>query len=264
MGVRAACGHAGRGGVPRRDHAGAAAAAEPGADDHVAGAGDGGRAQRARLHRSGEAHRGRDPGRVGVGRARRGGRRAAHARRRGADDVRGPAERPDGDHARHRHRARRRPRREARRRHDHHRQGHDARRRPAGRSRHPGPVGLRLPRRRRDPDREHRRAERRDDVRPGDHRPAHPEDELAGKVVAGTGTIDVDGRVGPIGGIEQKMHGALRDGAHWFLAPSTNCDEVVGRVPRGLQVVKVSTLAEARDAITRIGAGDAAGLPTCS
>lgn len=91
-----------------------------------------------------------------------------------------------------------------------------------------------------------------------------PEDELNGEVVAGTGTIDVDGRVGAIGGIEQKLHGALRDGADWFLAPSSNCDEVVGNVPDGLRVVKVSTLGEALDAIVAIGADDADGLPTCS
>ncbi|GAB2453233.1 YlbL family protein [Xylanimonas ulmi] len=91
-----------------------------------------------------------------------------------------------------------------------------------------------------------------------------PEDELDGQVVAGTGTIDVDGVVGPIGGIEQKMHGALRDGAGWFLAPEANCDEVVGNVPDGLRVVEVSTLAQARDAIIAIGAGDGDALPTCS
>lgn len=91
-----------------------------------------------------------------------------------------------------------------------------------------------------------------------------PEDELDGQVVAGTGTIDVDGRVGPIGGIEQKMFGAVRDGADWFLAPTTNCDQVVGNIPDGLNVVAVSTLSDARQATEAIGAGDAQGLPTCS
>ena len=90
-----------------------------------------------------------------------------------------------------------------------------------------------------------------------------PEDELGGQVVAGTGTIDIDGAVGPIGGIEQKMHGALRDGASWFLAPERNCGEVAGVVPDGLRVVKVSNLHEAREAITAIGAGTADHLPTC-
>ncbi len=89
-------------------------------------------------------------------------------------------------------------------------------------------------------------------------------DELGGEVVAGTGTMDVEGNVGPIGGIEQKMYGAVRDGAGWFLAPSGNCDEVVGDVPAGLRVIAVSTLAEARDAIEAVGAGEGESLPTCS
>lgn len=91
-----------------------------------------------------------------------------------------------------------------------------------------------------------------------------PEDEVAGQVIAGTGTIDVNGAVGPIGGIEQKMFGALRDGADWFLAPAGNCPEVAGNEPEGLRVVKVGTLAEARDAMTAIGADRADALPTCA
>ena len=54
-----------------------------------------------------------------------------------------------------------------------------------------------------------------------------------GETVAGTGTIDADGVVGPIGGIRQKMWGAVGAGADWFLAPAENCDEVVGHVPDG-------------------------------
>ncbi|WP_342766627.1 YlbL family protein [Xylanimonas oleitrophica] len=91
-----------------------------------------------------------------------------------------------------------------------------------------------------------------------------PEDELQGQVVAGTGTMDVDGAVGPIGGIEQKLRGAVRDGAAWFLAPADNCPQVVGEVPEGLRVVRVATLAEARDAVEAIGAGRGEALPTCS
>jgi PDZ domain-containing protein len=91
-----------------------------------------------------------------------------------------------------------------------------------------------------------------------------PEDEADGQVIAGTGTMDLNGAVGPIGGIRQKMAGALRDGADWFLAPADNCDEVVGNVPDGLTVVKVSTLHEAREAVEAIGAGEAGDLPTCT
>lgn len=91
-----------------------------------------------------------------------------------------------------------------------------------------------------------------------------PEDEAAGQVIAGTGTMDLTGRVGPIGGIRQKLVGAARDGAAWFLAPAGNCDEVVGHVPDGLTVVEISTLDEARAAVAAIGAGDGAELPGCS
>lgn len=91
-----------------------------------------------------------------------------------------------------------------------------------------------------------------------------PEDEAAGHVIAGTGTIDVTGEVGPIGGIRQKLAGAVRDGASWFLAPEANCDEVVGHVPRGLRVVRVATLHEAREAVAAIGADEADDLPTCT
>jgi PDZ domain-containing protein len=59
------------------------------------------------------------------------------------------------------------------------------------------------------------------------------------------------------------MHGARRDGATFFLAPSRNCGDVVGNVPAGMQVIAVSTLHEALEAITAIGQGTAAGLPTC-
>jgi len=85
-----------------------------------------------------------------------------------------------------------------------------------------------------------------------------------GENVAGTGTITIDGEVGPIGGIRQKLAGAARDGAAYFLAPVDNCAEVVGHVPAGLQVVPVASLAEATDALTAIGAGDAADLPACA
>ncbi len=91
-----------------------------------------------------------------------------------------------------------------------------------------------------------------------------PEDEVAGEVVAGTGTMDVDGQVGAIGGIRQKLAGAERDGARWFLAPADNCPEVVGHVPDGLRVVRVATLAEGREAIEAIGAGAADGLAGCT
>jgi len=86
-----------------------------------------------------------------------------------------------------------------------------------------------------------------------------------GRRIAGTGTMDADGVVGPIGGIQQKLVGARRTGAEWFLAPADNCSEVVGHVPDGLRVVRVSTLKQARNALDRIAADhDVGTLETCS
>ena len=84
-----------------------------------------------------------------------------------------------------------------------------------------------------------------------------------GALVAGTGTIDDTGAVGPIGGIAQKMVGARQSGATVFLAPAENCSDVVGREPAGLQVVKVATFQEARTAVAAVAAGNTAGLPHC-
>ena len=85
-----------------------------------------------------------------------------------------------------------------------------------------------------------------------------------GQNVAGTGTIDAAGAVGPIGGIRQKLYGARDAGATYFLAPAANCDEVVGHVPDGLQVVRTATLDESLAALEVIADdGDIADLPTC-
>lgn len=91
-----------------------------------------------------------------------------------------------------------------------------------------------------------------------------PGSMTGGRRIAGTGTIDSDGTVGKIGGIQEKMIGARDAGARWFLAPKDDCDEVAGRVPGGLHVIKVSTLHEARRAVAAIAAGTGDGLPTCS
>jgi PDZ domain-containing protein len=86
-----------------------------------------------------------------------------------------------------------------------------------------------------------------------------------GQQVAGTGTIAADGTVGPIGGIRQKMWGAVDAGAQWFLAPADNCDEVVGNIPGGLQVFSVATLDDSLDVLEAIrDDGDLEGLPVCT
>ncbi len=85
-----------------------------------------------------------------------------------------------------------------------------------------------------------------------------------GKNIAGTGTIGTDGSVGPIDGIAQKMAGARAAGATWFLAPAPNCSDVVGHVPDGMHVVKVSTFDDALGAVKDIAAGETTGLAPCT
>ncbi|MBD8011021.1 PDZ domain-containing protein [Microbacterium sp. Re1] len=86
-----------------------------------------------------------------------------------------------------------------------------------------------------------------------------------GADVAGTGTIDAAGDVGPIGGIRQKLYGARDAGATVFLAPEQNCDEVVGHVPDGLQVYRTGTLKESLDILEKVAAGgDTSALPVCT
>lgn len=65
-----------------------------------------------------------------------------------------------------------------------------------------------------------------------------------GRFIAGTGTINKKGEVGPIGGIEDKLIGAKRAGATLFIAPIDNCVDIAN-IPKGLQIVAVSTLSEA-------------------
>lgn len=82
-----------------------------------------------------------------------------------------------------------------------------------------------------------------------------PGDLTGGNVVAGTGTIDDDGAVGAIGGIEQKLLAARDYGAHWFLTPAGNYDEAKRAAPKGLRLVRVANLREALAALREIAAG---------
>jgi Lon-like protease len=68
-----------------------------------------------------------------------------------------------------------------------------------------------------------------------------------GKVIAGTGEITADGKVGEIGGIQQKLVGAQKAGARLFLVPAGNCSEALGGHydSKKLRLVKASTLDEA-------------------
>ncbi|GKQ39840.1 PDZ domain-containing protein [Streptomyces sp. A012304] len=84
-----------------------------------------------------------------------------------------------------------------------------------------------------------------------------------GTFVAGTGTIDDNGKVGPIGGIEMKTVGARDKGARYFLTPADNCAAAAKDTPSGLTLVKVDTIDDALKALKDIRGGATADLPTC-
>jgi PDZ domain-containing protein len=88
-----------------------------------------------------------------------------------------------------------------------------------------------------------------------------PDNLTGGKFIAGTGEISVNGAVGPIGGIQQKMAGARQAGATIFLTPAANCPDTAGAVPAGMRLIKVSTLTGAARALRALAAG--AKVPTC-
>lgn len=76
-----------------------------------------------------------------------------------------------------------------------------------------------------------------------------PGDLTAGRTIAGTGTIDTKGRVGPIGGIRDKVVGAERAGAAIFLVPEGNVKELQGLDTGGMRLVPVTTFQDALDAL---------------
>lgn len=80
-----------------------------------------------------------------------------------------------------------------------------------------------------------------------------------GKNVAVTGTIDIDGSVGDVGGVVQKT-AAVRDrGVRWFLVPPGEFEQARRHAGRNLTVLKVATIDEAIEALGRLG-GDIDGL----
>jgi PDZ domain-containing protein len=82
-----------------------------------------------------------------------------------------------------------------------------------------------------------------------------PEDLTGGRIIAGTGTIDDEGRVGPIGGIAQKLVGAKNAGATVFLTPADNCAEAKSNAQPDLPLAKVSTLDDALAALKAVRDG---------
>ncbi|WP_189553020.1 YlbL family protein [Streptomyces lavendofoliae] len=91
-----------------------------------------------------------------------------------------------------------------------------------------------------------------------------PGDLTGGRFVAGTGTIDDAGKVGPIGGIEMKLVGARNAGARYFLTPAENCAAAASDTPDGLTLIKVDTIKDAVASLEKVRKGATTGLPGCS
>ena len=76
-----------------------------------------------------------------------------------------------------------------------------------------------------------------------------PGDLTTGRVVAGTGTIGLRGRVGAIGGISDKVVAAERAGADVFLCPEGNANEARTASDGSMDIVSVASFRDAIDAL---------------
>ena len=78
-----------------------------------------------------------------------------------------------------------------------------------------------------------------------------PEDITNSMVVAGTGTIEIDGSVGPVGGIKQKIIAAKRAGAELILVPVANFEEAIQFETDKTAIVAVDSFDEALSVISQ-------------
>ncbi len=88
-----------------------------------------------------------------------------------------------------------------------------------------------------------------------------PKDLTSGKFIAGTGTIDSAGKVGPIGGITHKIRAAGDEGAEYFFVPADNCSEALTVKDATPTLVKVDSLEGAVEELKAIESGSE--LHTC-
>ncbi len=75
-------------------------------------------------------------------------------------------------------------------------------------------------------------------------------DITKGLKVAGTGTIEIDGSVGPVGGVKQKVIAAKNAGSSLILVPIANFDDVKSYIDEGTNIVAVESFNEALNVIS--------------
>ncbi len=90
-----------------------------------------------------------------------------------------------------------------------------------------------------------------------------PGDLTGGKHIAVTGTIDIDGKVGAIGGLPQKASAVMQTGTKYFIVPASQSADSLAKaravVGDKVQIIPVKTLDEALAAMTKLG-GNGANL----
>ena len=76
------------------------------------------------------------------------------------------------------------------------------------------------------------------------------EDDITnGKKIAGTGTIEIDGSIGPVGGVKQKVIAAKRANAGLILVPTANYEEASVFADDNTQIVAVDSFDNALNVI---------------
>lgn len=82
------------------------------------------------------------------------------------------------------------------------------------------------------------------------------EDITKGKKIVGTGTIDLNGNIGQIGGVEYKIKGAVKEKADIFLVPSGNnyleAKAVIEKNNYNIQLIEVETFTQALEKLKNI------------
>jgi len=82
-----------------------------------------------------------------------------------------------------------------------------------------------------------------------------PDSITGGLKIATTGTMSLDGTVGPVGGVHQKVVAAKREGVELMLVPSSELDEA-RRYADGLRIEPVDNLDQALQVLSTVGGGD--------
>lgn len=79
-----------------------------------------------------------------------------------------------------------------------------------------------------------------------------PDDITKGHTIAGTGTIEFDGRVGPIGGVRQKVFAARDIGAGYVLVPADNFEDALTAAGDDIEVVSIADMGAALAFLERL------------